>query len=120
MAMINRKAQRIKRHRRLRKKAHGTRERPRLCVTKSLRHVYAQLIDDEAGETLASASTVDKELQGMVRGCNISAAKKVGELLAKRAVKSGIETVVFDRGGYPYHGVVTALAEEARKGGLRF
>jgi len=120
MAMINKKAQRIKRHRRLRKKVHGTGERPRLCVTKSLCHVYAQLIDDEAGGTLASASTVDKEMQGMVRGCNIPAAKKVGELLAKRALKSGIETVVFDRGGYPYHGVVAALAEEARKGGLRF
>jgi len=120
MAKIDRKAERIKRHRRIRKKVFGTPERPRLCVTKSLRHIYAQLIDDEAGRTLASASTLDAELRGEVRGCNIPAAARVGELLANRAKALGIERVVFDRGGYPYHGVVAALAEAARKGGLQF
>lgn len=120
MARIDRKEERIKRHRRLRKKVRGTGERPRLCVTKSLRHVYAQIIDDETGRTLVSTSTLDRELRETVSGCNIPAAEKVGELLARRALKSSVETVVFDRGGYLYHGVVAALAKAARKGGLRF
>ena len=120
MARVNRKAERIKRHRRIRKKVFGTADRPRLCVTKSLRHVYAQLIDDNAGRTLAAASKLDKELREVVHGCNIPAATKVGELLAERAKALGIERVVFDRGGYPYHGVVAALAEACRKGGLEF
>jgi len=117
---IDRKAERHKRHRRLRKKIHGTSSRPRLCVTRSLRHLYAQVIDDEAGATLVSASTLDRELRETVTGCNVRSSEKVGELLAKRALKQGIETVVFDRGGYPYHGMVAALAEACRKGGLRF
>ncbi len=120
MAKIDREAERIKRHRRVRRKVSGTPDRPRLCVTKSLRHVYAQLIDDEAGKTLASASTLDPELREEVHGCNIASATKVGELVAKRANKQGIMKAVFDRGGYPYHGVVAALAEAARKGGLEF
>ena len=120
MARVDRKAERIKRHRRIRKRISGTADVPRLCVTKSLRHVYAQLIDDETGRTLAAASTVDKELRGSVKGCNIPAAAKVGELIAARAVAQGITKVVFDRGGYPYHGVVAAVAEAARKGGLKF
>ena len=120
MARVDRDADRRKRHRRLRKKTYGTKSCPRLCVTKSLRHLYAQVINDEAGSTLASASTLDRELRDAVTGCNIRSSEKVGELLAKRALNCGIETVVFDRGGYPYHGVVAALAEACRKGGLRF
>ncbi len=120
MGRIDRKAERIKRHRRLRGRVHGTTERPRLCVTKSLHHVYAQLIDDEAGRTLAAASTLEATLRGEVTGCNIAAAQKVGALLTQRAKEKEIETVVFDRGGYPYHGVVAALAEACREGGMRF
>ncbi len=120
MARIDRKAERVKRHRRIRRKISGTADRPRLCVTKSLRHVYAQLIDDTVGRTLVTASTLDPELRGSVKGCNIQSAIKVGELLAKRASERGIVKVVFDRGGYPYHGVVAALAEACRKGGLEF
>ena len=120
MARIDRKAECRKRHRRLRKKIRGTQSRPRLCVTKSLRHLYAQVIDDEAGTTLVTASTLDRELRETVTGCNIRSSEKVGELLVKRALEHSIETVVFDRGGHPYHGVVAALAEACRKGGLRF
>lgn len=120
MARIDRKAESRKRHHRLRKKIRGTRLRPRLCVTKSLHHLYAQVIDDDAGATLVAASTLDRELRPAVAGCNIRSSERVGELLAKRALKHGIETVVFDRGGYPYHGIVAALAEACRKGGLRF
>ncbi len=120
MSTTNRKAERLRRHRRLRKTISGTRSRPRLCITKSLHHVYAQVVDDEAGTTLVSASTLDRELREAITGCNIHSSGKVGELLTKRALEHGIETVVFDRGGYPYHGVVAALAEACRKGGLRF
>jgi large subunit ribosomal protein L18 len=98
----------------------GTPERPRLAVYKSHRHLYAQLIDDLSGHTLASASTLDKELRDKVKGSNIKSAQAVGALIAERARKRGIEKVVFDRGGYPYHGVVKALAESAREGGLTF
>jgi len=111
---------RERRHRRVRKVVMGTPERPRLAVYKSHRHIYAQLIDDLNGHTLAYASTLDKELRDRVRGSNINSAKAVGALLAERARERGIEKVVFDRGGYPYHGVVKALAESARKGGLIF
>jgi len=103
----------------VRKLIKGTAERPRLSVHKSNRHLYAQLIDDLQGRTLAYASTLDRELNGM-SAPNIEAAKKVGALLAQRARAQGIEKVVFDRGGYPYHGVVKALAEGAREGGLVF
>jgi len=120
MARIDRQAERVKRHRRIRKKVQGTGDRPRLCVAKSLRHVYAQLIDDESGRTLVAASTLDRELRETTHGCTVPAAAKVGELLSQRAKGQGIETVVFDRGGYLYHGVVASLADACRKGGLEF
>ena len=120
MSTTKRKAERLRRHRRVRKTISGTGSRPRLCVTKSLHHVYAQIINDEVGATLVSASTLDRELRDTTTGCNIPSSGKVGELLAKRALEHDIEAVVFDRGGYPYHGVVASLAEACRKGGLRF
>jgi len=114
------KARKI-RHLRVRKKIKGTAERPRLNVFRSAKHMYAQIIDDEKGVTLASASTVDKELRGQIsNGGNVEAAQKVGELVAKRALEKGIKRVVFDRGGYLYHGRVRALADAAREAGLDF
>ena len=112
------KGQRVKRHTRVRGKISGTADRPRLCVFRSENHIYAQIIDDVAGNTLVSASTVEKGFDG--NGANVEAAKKVGATLAERALKKGIENVVFDRGGYIYHGRVQALAEGAREGGLKF
>ena len=112
------KGQRMKRHNRVRGKISGTPERPRLCVFRSENHIYAQIIDDVAGNTLVSASTVEKGFEGL--GSNCDAAKKVGATVAERALKKGIEEVVFDRGGYIYHGRVQALAEGAREGGLKF
>ncbi|MBQ7549490.1 MAG: 50S ribosomal protein L18 [Clostridia bacterium] len=109
---------RQKRHYRVRNKVSGTAQRPRLDVFRSLKNIYAQLIDDEAGTTLASASTVEKDFTEY--GGNKSAARKVGEMLAKRAAEKGIEECVFDRGGYIYHGRVQELAEGAREGGLKF
>ncbi len=91
-----------------------------MCVNKSLRNIYVQLIDDETGHTVVAASTLDPQLTGEVSGCNIPAATRVGTLLAERARAKDIEAVVFDRGGYLYHGVVAALAEACRKGGLKF
>ncbi len=113
---------RHRRHRRVRKRVGGTRERPRLAVFKSLNHVYAQVIDDDAGHTLVAASTQEKDVRGgLTDGTgNIPAATAVGSALGKRAVENGITEVVFDRGGYPFHGRVKALAEAARKAGLRF
>ena len=108
---------RQKRHARVRGKISGTAERPRLNVYRSLNHIYAQLIDDGKGVTLATASSVEKDF-GM-NGGNKEAAKKVGELIAKRAAEKGITEVVFDRGGYIYHGRVTERAEGAREGGLK-
>lgn len=110
---------RLKRHLRVRKKIQGTTERPRLNVFRSSKHMYAQIIDDTNGVTLVSASTVDKELKEQ-NGGNVDAARKVGELLAQRAKANGIEHVVFDRGGYLYHGRVKALADAAREAGLEF
>ena len=112
------KGQRIKRHNRVRGKSSGTAERPRLCVFRSENNIYAQIIDDVAGTTLVSASSVEKGFEG--KGGNIEAAKKVGAKVAERALQKGIEEVVFDRGGYIYHGRVQALAEGAREGGLKF
>ena len=114
----NTAAQRLKRHARVRGKISGTPERPRLCVFRSESNIYAQIIDDVAGNTLCSASTVDKEFDG--NGGNVEAAKKIGLKIAERALSKGIDTVVFDRGGYIYHGRVKALAEGAREGGLKF
>lgn len=112
---------RLKRHLRVRKKIEGTAARPRLNVYRSAKHIYAQLIDDVAGVTLASASTVDKELsESISNGSNVEAARKVGELIAKRAEGKGVKNVVFDRGGYLYHGRVQALADAAREAGLEF
>ena len=112
------KGQRIKRHSRVRGKISGTADRPRLCVFRSESNIYAQIIDDVAGTTLVAASTVEKGFEG--NGGNIEAAKKIGAAIAERALKKGIEEVVFDRGGYIYHGRVQALAEGAREGGLKF
>lgn len=112
---------RKRKHLRVRKKINGTSTRPRLCVFRSLSHVYAQVIDDTNGVTLASASTMDKEVKDKVSGTgNVEAATEVGKLVAQRALAKGIETVVFDRGGYIYHGRVSALAEAAREAGLKF
>ena len=112
---------RKRKHLRVRKKISGTSTRPRLCVFRSLSHIYAQVIDDTTGVTLASASTLDKELKDKVgNGGNAAAAAEVGKLVAQRAVAEGIETVVFDRSGYIYHGRVAALAEAAREAGLKF
>ena len=112
------RGQRIKRHSRVRSKISGTAERPRLSVFRSESNIYAQIIDDAAGVTLASASTVEKAFEGT--GSNCEAAKKIGAVIAERALQKGIEEVVFDRGGYIYHGRVKALAEGAREGGLKF
>ena len=119
--MINRpdtRSQRIKRHKRVRAKISGTPERPRLNVFRSETNIYAQIIDDVAGKTLVSASSLDKAFEG--NGSNCEAAKKVGLMVAERAKAAGITTVVFDRGGYVFHGRVAALAEGAREGGLEF
>lgn len=109
---------RLKRHKRVRAKISGTAQCPRLNVFRSTNNIYAQLIDDVAGVTLASASTLDKELNGY--GGNKEAAKKVGKLIAERAAQKNITEVVFDRGGYIFHGRVKELAEGAREGGLKF
>ena len=110
--------QRLRRHKRIRAKISGTAARPRLDVFRSNANIYAQIIDDEAGVTLLSASTLDKEFEGY--GGNKEAAKAVGTMIAKKALERGITEVVFDRGGYVYHGRVQALAEAAREGGLKF
>ena len=114
----DRKMERTRRHIRVRRKISGTQERPRLCVYRSNSNIYVQLIDDVAGKTLAQASTLDKEIK--TKHSNKAAAKEVGTLIAKRAAEKNIQTVVFDRGGYIYHGVVKELAEAAREGGLKF
>jgi large subunit ribosomal protein L18 len=112
---------RQKRHKRVRKKVNGTEERPRLTVYKSLSHMYAQIIDDAKGHTLAQASTLDKSLKAETghKG-NITAAKKVGALIAQKAQEKGIKKAVFDKGGFKYHGRVKALADAAREAGLEF
>ncbi len=112
---------RQKRHFRVRKNVSGTQQRPRLNVFRSLNHIYAQIINDETGTTLVSASTMDKEVSATLSyGGNINAAQVVGKLVAERAVAKGISKVVFDRGGYLYHGRVAALAAAAREAGLEF
>ena len=112
------KKARAKRHTRVRGKISGTPDRPRLNVFRSAKHIYAQIIDDVNGVTLASASSMDKEFEG--NGGNAEGARKVGEMVAKRAVDKGIAEVVFDRGGFLYHGRVKELAEGARENGLKF
>jgi large subunit ribosomal protein L18 len=115
---IEKKEIRNRIHRRIRRKLRGTAERPRLAVFRSVAHIYAQVIDDAEGKTLASASSVDKG--GKTKGGNVAAAKAIGKLVADRAKEKGIKSVVFDRGGYQYHGRVKALADAARAAGLEF
>lgn len=117
----SRSEQRAKKHLRVRKKVYGTAERPRLCVFRSEKHIYAQVINDDLGTTIAAASSIDKELKETIAlGSNKEAAKAVGSLIAKKAVEKGIKEVVFDRGGYIYHGRVKELADAAREAGLDF
>jgi len=111
---------RKRRHHRVRKDIFGTDQRPRLSVFRSNSHLYAQVINDLVGKTLASASTLDKELKGKKQSSAIEVAKKVGELIAKRTIACGVKTVVFDRGGYLYHGKIKNLADAAREAGLVF
>jgi large subunit ribosomal protein L18 len=114
-----RAAAQARRHLRVRKKVTGSAARPRLVVNRSARHMFAQIVDDTAGRTLASASTLDVTIRG-TEGDKTARARRVGELLAQRAAEAGITSVVFDRGGYAYHGRLAALAETAREGGLEF
>ena len=112
---------RERRHRRVRAKVNGTSQRPRLNVFRSTAHIYAQVIDDAAGKTIASASTLEKDVKSSLKtGADKSAAAAVGKLVAERALKAGVKAVVFDRGAYLYHGRVKALADAAREGGLQF
>jgi len=115
---IEKKEIRNRVHRRIRRKLRGTAERPRLAVFRSVAHIYAQVIDDDQGQTLVSASSVDKDAK--TNGGNVAAAKTIGQLVAERAKDKGITRVVFDRGGYRYHGRVKALADAARAKGLQF
>ena len=117
MTVTSKPVKRLRRRRRVRAKVHGTAERPRLSVFRSNRGMFAQLIDDDAGRTLAAAQWTEADVRGLDRE---EQAKKVGELLAQRAKEAGVETCIFDRGGYQYHGRVKALAEGAREGGLSF
>ncbi|KJF18571.1 50S ribosomal protein L18 [Acidithrix ferrooxidans] len=117
---VNSHALRIKRHKRVRRIVVGTTVRPRLAVFRSNKHIVAQIVDDSTGSTIASASTLEADLRGGGATGNIAAAVKVGELVAQRAVQKGIKAVVFDRGGFQYHGRVAALADAARSKGLEF
>ena len=118
VSKTNRQLERARRHARVRNKISGTAERPRLCVFRSNTNIYAQIIDDVAGNTIVSASTLDKEVK--TKHSNKEAAKEVGTLIAKRALEKNIKTVVYDRGGYVYHGVIKEVAEAAREAGLEF
>jgi large subunit ribosomal protein L18 len=118
---LSRNLRREEVHRRVRRRVAGTSSRPRLCVYRSLGHIYAQVIDDQGGRTLVSASSLDKETRGQTKGGgNVAAAKVVGKAIAERARAAGIQQVVFDRGGYKYHGRIQALANAAREAGLNF
>ena len=117
----NKKEATQKRHRRIRAKLSGTTESPRLAVYRSTKHIYAQIIDDVKGVTIVSASSIDKDLRkDLAHGGNVESAKAVGEAIAKKALKAGVKDVVFDRGGFLYHGRVAALADAAREAGLNF
>ena len=122
MSILSRKQQTQKRHKRLRRNLNGTSDRPRLAIFRSNNHIYAQVIDDQAQNTLCAASTLDKDLRATLKtgGNNCDASTAVGELVAKRALEKGIQQVVFDRGGNLYHGRVKALANAAREAGLQF
>ena len=118
---MNKKEATQKRHRRLRAKLSGTSETPRLAVYRSTKHIYAQIIDDVKGVTIVSASSLDKDIRAKLKhGGNVESAKVIGESIAKKALKAGVKDVVFDRGGFLYHGRVAALAEAAREAGLNF
>lgn len=117
MANTNRAVVRMAIHKRIRRKLRGSTERPRLAIYRSLNHIYAQVIDDLQGQTLVSASTTEKELRGPTGG-NVEAARRVGKTIAERAIAKGISSVVFDRGGYLYHGRIKALTDAAREAGL--
>ncbi|HEY3454661.1 MAG TPA: 50S ribosomal protein L18 [Bryobacteraceae bacterium] len=118
MAQAGRNEIRTRIHKRIRRRVAGTQERPRLAVFRSLNHIYAQVIDDQQGHTLAAAASTEKDLRG--KGGNIEGAKRIGQAVAQRAKDKGITRVVFDRGGYQYHGRVKALADAARQAGLEF
>ena len=121
MANTNRAEVRNAIHSRIRRKVKGSTERPRLAIYRSLNHIYAQVIDDAKGETLASASSLEKDMRGNLKtGANIEAAKAIGKLVAERAAAKGVKDVIFDRGGYLYHGRIKALADAGREGGLKF
>ncbi len=115
-----REVARKRRHLRVRKKVFGTKQRPRLVIFKSLKHIYTQIINDEEGTTMVAASTLDPAIKDSVSGCNAESAKKVGELIARKALEKGIKDVAFDRSGYMYHGCVKAFADAAREAGLNF
>jgi large subunit ribosomal protein L18 len=115
-----RRSGRIRRHRRVRKKIHGTAVRPRLAVFRSNKHLSVQVIDDDAGVTLAAASTNEAELRSSGSGASVDAASRVGQLIAERAKAAGVDKVVFDRGGFAYHGRIAAVASAAREAGLEF
>jgi len=117
---ISRNAHRQRIHQRVRRKMDGTQERPRLCVFRSINHIYAQVINDREGRTLVQASSLDKDMRTETKGGNVAAAKVVGKAIAQRALAAGVTQVVFDRGGYKYHGRVQALANAAREAGLKF
>ncbi|MDR3617656.1 MAG: 50S ribosomal protein L18 [Candidatus Obscuribacterales bacterium] len=117
---IDRKQNRLKRHMRIRRRLAGSQERPRLCIYRSNKHIYAQIVDDASAKTLVTASTLDPELKALTKTWDCESAKAVGELVAKRAKAKGVSAVVFDRGGYIYHGRVAAVAEAARESGLDF
>ena len=116
---LNRNKLRQKKHKSIRRKIVGTAERPRLSVYRSLKNIFVQIIDDNSGKTLVSASTIEKDAK-IEKGSNVEAAKKIGEVIAKKALEKGIDTVVFDRGGYIYTGRIKALADAAREAGLKF
>jgi len=119
MANSSKNEVRLRVHGRIRHRVHGTQERPRLAVFRSLKHIYAQVIDDHKGHTVASASSNEKKAS-VGNGGNLAGAKQVGKLIAERAKAGGVKKVVFDRGGYLYHGRIKALADAAREGGLEF
>jgi large subunit ribosomal protein L18 len=120
MASLTTKNPRQRRHERVRKKVEGTKERSRLCVFRSLRFIYAQVIDDSSGQTIASAGSLDADVKKLGGKSKVEQSKVVGKVLAERAIAKGISNVVFDRGGYLYHGRVKALADAAREAGLKF
>ena len=121
MRAVSRTERRQRKHERVRKRVKGTAVRPRLNVFRSSKHIYAQIVDDDLGQTLTAASSLSKELKGQLKtGANKAAAKAVGKLIAQKAIQKNINLVVFDRGGYLYHGRIKELAEGAREGGLKF